>query len=74
MKDLASDGMTMLVVSHEMGFAEKRLIQLSSREWCCFWVERIRFSRPGRERTREFLSKISMFNTEDTKSQGGLGL
>ncbi len=77
MKDLASDGMTMLVVSHEMGFAREAadtIIFLENGVVSEVGSPDKIFNAPERERTREFLSKISMFNTEDTKSQGGLGL
>lgn len=61
MKQLAADGMTMVVVTHEMGFArasgnrvvfmdEGRIIEESDPE--AF------FARPQSERAKEFLSKI----------------
>jgi polar amino acid transport system ATP-binding protein len=61
MKSLAREGMTMVVVSHEMGFAremanriividEGRIIEQGSPDKV--------FDRPENERTREFLSKI----------------
>jgi putative glutamine transport system ATP-binding protein len=61
MRDLANDGMTMLVVSHEMGFAR----EAANRVW--FMNEgRIEeegtpdevFERPKGERTQRFLSRI----------------
>ena len=61
MRDLASDGMTMLVVSHEMGFAR----EVAKRVW--FMNEgRIEeegspedvFEHPKSERTQRFLSRI----------------
>ncbi|TAK77349.1 MAG: amino acid ABC transporter ATP-binding protein [Dehalococcoidia bacterium] len=61
MRDLASDGMTMLVVSHEMGFAR----EVADRVW--FMADgRIEeegtpmdmFERPQNERTQRFLSRI----------------
>jgi aspartate/glutamate/glutamine transport system ATP-binding protein len=61
MRDLANDGMTMLVVSHEMGFAR----EVAHRVW--FMNEgRIEeegtpeelFLRPQGERTQRFLSRI----------------
>jgi polar amino acid transport system ATP-binding protein len=65
MTDLAKSGMTMLVVSHEMGFARAvadeiifleggRIIETGSPEQF--------FSRPEHSRTKEFLSKISEFH------------
>ncbi|QNB47299.1 ATP-binding cassette domain-containing protein [Thermanaerosceptrum fracticalcis] len=61
MKDLAKEGMTMVVVTHEMGFArevadrvlfmdEGRIIEEGKPEGI--------FSNPQNERTRAFLSKI----------------
>ncbi len=61
MKDLAREGMTMVVVTHEMGFArevadrvlfmdEGRIIEEGTPEEI--------FTRPKNERTRAFLSKI----------------
>ncbi|MGI6325413.1 MAG: amino acid ABC transporter ATP-binding protein [Saccharofermentanales bacterium] len=61
MQELADDGMTMLVVTHEMGFARK----VASRVW--FMDEGViledappeeLFDRPRHKRTREFLSKV----------------
>jgi glutamate transport system ATP-binding protein len=61
MGELASDGITMVVVSHEMGFARKaarrvafmdkgRIVEIGPPERF--------FDRPETERAREFLSKI----------------
>jgi glutamate transport system ATP-binding protein len=61
MKELAQDGMTMIVITHEMGFAkhsahrvvfmdEGRIIEQASPEEF--------FTRPKSERARDFLSKI----------------
>jgi polar amino acid transport system ATP-binding protein len=61
MKDLANDGMTMIVVTHEMGFAKE------VGDWVCFLhdgrIEEIGrpkeiFENPKQDRTREFLSKV----------------
>lgn len=61
MKDLAREGMTMVVVTHEMGFAREvadRVIYIDEgkivEEGCPDSV----FDNPQEERTREFLSKI----------------
>src|SRR5699024_4902216 len=61
MQRLATDGMTMIVVSHEMGFAREaadRVVMMDDGEI----VEEGRpaeiFTRPQQERTRAFLSKI----------------
>lgn len=62
MKDLAAEGMTMVVVTHEMGFArevatrvafvdEGKILELASPEEL--------FTNPQHPRTKEFLSKIS---------------
>ena len=61
MKDLARDGMTMMVVTHEIGFArevghkvafmdEGRIIELGSPAEV--------LDNPREERTREFISKV----------------
>lgn len=61
MLDLADEGMTMVVVSHEMGFVRAaadriafldfgRLVELTTPEEL--------FNNPGTERTKEFLSQI----------------
>src|SRR5205085_2372587 len=61
MVDLANDGTTMLVVSHEMGFARSaarriafmdggRIVELAAPDQF--------FERPETERARDFLSKI----------------
>jgi glutamine transport system ATP-binding protein len=61
MKQLARDGMTMIVVTHEMGFArevatrvifmdEGRIVEQGSAEAV--------FDRPQNQRTKEFLGKI----------------
>ncbi len=61
MKDLASDGMTMICVSHEMGFAKEvsdRVIFMEEGkliEECSTFQF---FSQPAQERTRDFLEKI----------------
>ncbi len=61
MKQLALEGMTMIVVTHEMGFAREaadRMLFLS--EGCILeegTPEEI-FSRPKNERTRAFLAKV----------------
>ena len=61
MKQLASEGMTMIVVTHEMGFAKE------VADWVFFMdegviaeenVPRELFGNPQNERTRSFLSKV----------------
>lgn len=61
MKQLAQDGMTMIIVTHEMGFAKE------VADWVAFMnqgkiVEMARpadmFNNPEEERTREFLNRV----------------
>ncbi|MED1823541.1 amino acid ABC transporter ATP-binding protein [Brevibacillus agri] len=61
MKQLAQDGMTMIIVTHEMGFAKE------VADWVAFMnqgkiVEMARpaemFNNPQEERTREFLNRV----------------
>jgi len=61
MRDLASDGMTMLIVSHEMGFAR----EAADRVWFMSdgvieeqGAPRELFENPQSERTQRFLSRI----------------
>ena len=61
MKDLAREGMTMVVVTHEMGFAREvgdRVIFLDEGRIVEEGKPQEIFSRPREERTRAFLSKI----------------
>jgi ABC-type polar amino acid transport system ATPase subunit len=61
MKDLARDGMTMMVVSHEMGFAREvadRIVFMDRGEIVEEGPPREFFGSPKEERTRRFLSKI----------------
>ena len=60
-RDLARDGMTMLVVTHEMGFAREvsdRIIFMDDGRIVEEGEPEQFFSNPGTERAREFLSKI----------------
>jgi ABC-type polar amino acid transport system ATPase subunit len=61
MKDLASSGMTMLVVSHEMGFAREVADQVVFMDEGLI-VERGTptqvFDQPTTPRTQDFLSKV----------------
>lgn len=62
MKQLALDGMTMLVVTHEMGFAREaanRMIFLEKGGIVEEGSPEDLFERPKNERTHQFLSKIS---------------
>jgi polar amino acid transport system ATP-binding protein len=61
MKRLASDGMTMIVVSHEMGFAREaadRVVMMDEGEIVEEGTPDAIFGKPQHERTRAFLSKI----------------
>jgi polar amino acid transport system ATP-binding protein len=61
MKDLAKDGMTMLVVTHEMGFAREvgsRVIFMDKGEILEEDTPENIFSSPKHERTKSFLQKI----------------
>ncbi|HYF91900.1 MAG TPA: amino acid ABC transporter ATP-binding protein [Symbiobacteriaceae bacterium] len=61
MKDLARSGMTMMVVTHEMGFAREvghRMIFMDGGVVVEEGVPEAVFSNPQHSRTREFLSKV----------------
>jgi glutamate transport system ATP-binding protein len=61
MRDLAAEGTTMLVVSHEMGFARSaanRVVFLDQGQILETGTPEQFFSAPKTERAREFLSKI----------------
>jgi aspartate/glutamate/glutamine transport system ATP-binding protein len=61
MKDLAREGMTMMVVSHEMGFAREvanRIVFMDRGEIVEEAAPREFFGSPREDRTRRFLSKI----------------
>jgi ABC-type polar amino acid transport system ATPase subunit len=61
MKSLADEGMTMLVVTHEMGFAKEvadRVVFMDNGEIVEINSPENIFSNPSHERTREFLSRI----------------
>jgi polar amino acid transport system ATP-binding protein len=61
MKDLAEDGMTMVVVTHEMGFAKKvanRILFMDEGQILEENNPQGFFSNPVHERSKEFLSKI----------------
>lgn len=61
MKDLADEGMTMLVVTHEMGFAKEvgsRVIFMDNGEIKEEGKPEEIFSNPKNERTRAFLQKV----------------
>jgi ABC-type polar amino acid transport system ATPase subunit len=61
MKQLARDGMTMIVVTHEMGFAREvadRVIFMDEGRIVEEGTAAELFDRPKSQRTREFLGKI----------------
>lgn len=61
MKSLAKEGMTMLVVTHEMGFAKEvadRVVFMDKGEIVEIDSPKNIFSNPSQERTKEFLSRI----------------
>jgi polar amino acid transport system ATP-binding protein len=61
MKELAREGMTMVVVSHEMGFAREvadRVVMMDDGQILEEGPPERVFSRPEHERTKSFLSKI----------------
>ncbi|MCW8894161.1 MAG: amino acid ABC transporter ATP-binding protein, partial [Deltaproteobacteria bacterium] len=61
MIDLAEEGMTMLVVTHEMGFAEKvadRVMFMDYGEIVEQNSPDVFFANPQHERTKLFLSQI----------------
>lgn len=61
MKELASEGMTMVVVTHEMGFAKDvadRVIFMDGGKIVEEGVPEQIFTFPSQDRTREFLKKV----------------
>ena len=61
MKDLAQNGMTMVVVTHEMGFAREVASRVLFMDGGYVLEEGTPdevFSNPKNERTKEFLSKV----------------
>ena len=61
MKDLATEGMTMVVVTHEMGFAKEvgsRVVFMDNGYIVEDGTPEEVFSNPTNERTKEFLAKV----------------
>ncbi len=61
MEDLAHEGMTMIVVTHEMGFAEKvgdRVVFMADGVVVEDSTPQDMFQQPQRKRTRQFLSEV----------------
>ena len=70
MKDLAESGMTMLVVSHELGFARSvcdEIIFIEKGVIVEQGLPEVLFGNPRHQRTREFLSKINELYGETGK-------
>ncbi|KGR82786.1 amino acid ABC transporter ATP-binding protein [Lysinibacillus odysseyi] len=63
MKDLAEEGMTMVVVTHEMGFAKEvadRIVYMHEGRIVEHGTPEQFFNNPKEERTREFLKSTSL--------------
>ena len=61
MKDLANHGMTMVVVTHEMGFAREVASRMIFMEACKILVDtdpKTFFGNPENPRLQDFLSKV----------------
>ena len=61
MKDLANDGMTMIVVSHEMGFARaaaNKVVYMDNAEVIEIGTPKQIFKNPKKERSKQFLKNI----------------
>jgi len=61
MKDLAMEGMTMVVVTHEMGFAKEvgdRILFMDDGQVVEQGTPDEIFNHPKNERTKDFLSKV----------------
>lgn len=61
MQDLAAQGMTMIVVTHEMGFARKvgtRVVFLEAGKIVEVADSETFFTHPKSDRAKEFLSKV----------------
>ena len=61
MKDLADQGMTMVLVTHEMGFAKEvgdRILFMDKGQIIEEGRPEDLFNNPQEERTRDFLSKV----------------
>jgi ABC-type polar amino acid transport system ATPase subunit len=60
-RELASEGMTMLIVTHEMGFARDvahRIIFMDRGRVVEEGAPQVIFKSPNNERTRDFLSRV----------------
>jgi polar amino acid transport system ATP-binding protein len=77
MRQLARDGMTMMVVTHEMGFAREvanRIVFMEKGSIVEEGAPDDLFYRPKFERTREFLWKITeLYGGQDGEKKAGRG-
>jgi polar amino acid transport system ATP-binding protein len=70
MQDLAREGMTMLVVTHEMGFAREvahRVVVMEAGRLIEQGPPALIFTAPSQPRTREFLRKVLHTRLEGTR-------
>jgi general L-amino acid transport system ATP-binding protein len=61
MRELAKEGMTMIIVTHEMGFAREvadRVVYIDHGRILEILTPSEIFDRPSHERTRTFLSRV----------------
>ena len=61
MRNLATEGMTMLVVTHEMGFVRQvadRVIFMDEGKIVEQGIPAIMFDKPTQQRTQDFLSSV----------------
>ena len=61
MEGLAADGMTMIMVTHEMGFAERvanRVVFMAEGQIVEEGVPKEIFSNPREDRTKQFLADV----------------
>ena len=61
MRDLADEGMTMIVVSHEMGFAKAaatKVVYMDNAEIIEMGTPEQIFDNPQKERTQRFLKNV----------------
>lgn len=77
MKDLALSGMTMMVVSHELGFARDvadRIVFLENGDIVETGPPEKIFVNPENRRTREFLKLLTKFDGKDASAPEGAAL
>jgi polar amino acid transport system ATP-binding protein len=74
MQDLARGGMTMVVVTHEMGFAREvahRVVVMEAGRLLEQGPPSVIFTAPSQPRTREFLRKVLHTRLEEASPGGG---